>query len=67
MENKERKVINKHLDVDFDFMRWPFWLKNYTVKINHRKYKASSIPAFEVKVKGIFLSLFKIFSGACFY
>jgi len=45
MENKERNVINKYLDVDFDFMHGSFWLKNHIVKIDHRKYKSSSIPA----------------------
>jgi len=45
-ENKERNVISKYLDVNFDFMRRPFWLKNYSVKINHRKYKNSLIPLF---------------------
>ena len=66
MENKERNVINKYLDVVFDFMRWPFWLKNYIVKINHRKDKTSSIPAFYVKVKGIFLSFSKYSLGLVF-
>ena len=66
MENKERNVINKYLDVDLDVMCWPFWLKNYIVKINHGKHKSYSIPAFYVKVKGISLSLFKIISMACF-
>ena len=66
-ENKERNVSSKYLVINFDFMRSPFWLNNYIVKINHRKYKSSSVPAFYVKVKGISLSLFKIIPVACFF
>ncbi|MBM2835208.1 MAG: hypothetical protein HW406_2369 [Candidatus Brocadiaceae bacterium] len=44
-ENKERNVISKYLDVDFDFMHGSFWLKIILVEIDHRKYKSSSIPA----------------------
>jgi len=38
MENKERNVINKYLDVDFDFMHVSFWLKNlYCQNEPHKK------------------------------
>ena len=66
MENKERNVINKYLDVDFDFMHGSFWLKIIlskltTENINHLQYPLLG------KKKGISRSLFKIIAAACFF
>jgi len=66
MENKERNVIDKYLDVDSDFMHGSFWLKIIlskltTENINHLQYPLLC------KKKGISRSLFKIITAACFF
>ena len=66
MENKERNVINKYLDVDFDFMHGSFWLKIILSKLTTKNINHLQYPLL-YKKKGISRSLFKIIAAACFF
>jgi hypothetical protein len=44
MENKERNVINKYLDVDFDFMHGSFWLKITLSKLTTENINCLQYP-----------------------
>ena len=65
MENKERNVISKYLDVNFDFMHGSFWLKIILSKLTTKNINHLQYPLL-YKKKGISRSLFKIIAAACF-